>query len=47
MIGEGRGPKSHFSEDESDKLAGWGLTVIGRKGLGFGLCSDSRLESKR
>lgn len=34
-------------EDESGKVAGWGLAVTGREGLGFDLCGGSKFESKR
>ena len=46
----GRYPKSHFSEVErmkSGRMAGWGLALTEREGLGFGLCGDSRSDSKR
>lgn len=43
----GKDPGSHFSEDESGRMAGWGLAVTGREGLGFELCGGSRFESKR
>lgn len=43
----GRRSKVLFSEDEFGRVGGWGVAGPGRKGLGSGLCGDSRLESKR
>lgn len=47
--GQERGRKSKvlFSEDESSRVSGCGLAGPEGKGLGSGLCGDSKLESKR